>query len=107
MMDVNSLRISIKEGGLEHEPFKVMAAISKVCSESVELGRDLVIRALDSKERLGWQYRDILEELVMQVGLYPYVNNLPELSRETVGITRACKGMLMSLEADKSVQAKQ
>ncbi|HCF9853878.1 TPA: helicase, partial [Pseudomonas aeruginosa] len=80
MMDVNSLRISIKEGGLEHEPFKVLAAISKVCSESVELGRDLVIRALDSKERLGWQYRDILEELVMQVGLYPYVNNLPELS---------------------------
>lgn len=80
MIDVRSLRTSIMDGGLQDEPFEILAAISKMCAENLDFGRDLVIRALDYKDILELQYQDILDELVMQVGLYPYVSNLPELS---------------------------
>ncbi|MDT4814438.1 hypothetical protein FQZ97_474400 [compost metagenome] len=80
MMDINSLRRSIREGSLKDDPFRAISDIAKVCAENMESGRELVIRALDFRSELEPAYQGILDELAMQVGLYPYVESLDGLS---------------------------
>lgn len=80
MMDIALLRKGINEGRLEEDTFRFLSAIAKVCADNLDSGRDLVVRALDRKPKLSVQYQEILDELVMRVGLYPYVGDLSELS---------------------------
>lgn len=80
MMDIALLRKGINEGRLEDDSFRTLSLIAKVCADNVSSGRDLVVRALDRKANLAVQYQEILDELVMKVGLYPYVGDLSELS---------------------------
>jgi hypothetical protein len=62
------------------DPFTVLSDIASICSSSIDLGRDLVIRALECQDLLSQSYRNILNDLTMQVGLYPYVSDLEDLS---------------------------
>lgn len=62
------------------DPFAVLSDIASICSSSIDLGRDLVIRALECQVLLSQPYRNILNDLTMQVGLYPYVSDLEDLS---------------------------
>ncbi|MDX5990735.1 DEAD/DEAH box helicase [Ectopseudomonas alcaliphila] len=79
-MDIALLRKGINEGRLEEDSFRTLSLIAKVCADNLSSGRDLVVRALDRKANLAVQYQEILDELVMKVGLYPYVGDLSELS---------------------------
>ncbi|WP_198424642.1 DEAD/DEAH box helicase [Geomonas paludis] len=54
-------------------PFGVLAAISSVSSIDPSVGREFVIRALEMRDQLKQEYQNILDELSMQVGLFPYV----------------------------------
>ncbi|RAU45205.1 MULTISPECIES: DEAD/DEAH box helicase [unclassified Pseudomonas] len=80
MMDINEVREALKGERLVESPFHLVSNIAKICVENVELGRELVIRALDSELILAHGYREIIDELAMQVGLYPYVESLSDLS---------------------------
>lgn len=80
MMDISELRKNIKSDGFVKSPFRLISEIARVCAGSLEFGRELVIRALDYREEIEKPYQDILDELAMQVGLYPYVASLPGLS---------------------------
>jgi uncharacterized protein YuzB (UPF0349 family) len=78
----NSLKIRDKLKTVDwfDDPFHLLSAISNVCTSNVEEGREYVIRALENRNDLDEQYRIILDELAMQVGLYPYVESLSTLS---------------------------
>lgn len=62
--------------------FKVLSEIASIItSESSEVdGRELVIRALEHREELPNDLQNILRALVIRVGLYPYLENLENLS---------------------------
>lgn len=80
MRDINQIRKSIKSKDWLQTPFQLLADISKVCSSNVEIGRELVIRILEEKENIAHEYQEIIDDLAMQVGLYPYVTALEDLS---------------------------
>lgn len=80
MRDINQIRKSIKSNDWLETPFKLLADISKVCSSNVDIGRELVIRILEEKENIAHEYQEIIDDLAMQVGLYPYVTALEDLS---------------------------
>jgi hypothetical protein len=80
MRSIADIRENIKSEKWIDDPFSVLSDIAGICSSSIDLGRDLVIRALDNQDSLGQSYRSILSDLTMQVGLYPYVSDLEDLS---------------------------
>ena len=80
MRDIDQIRKSIKSNDWLETPFQLLADISKVCSSNVDIGRELVIRILEEKENFAHEYQEIIDDLAMQVGLYPYVTALEDLS---------------------------
>lgn len=78
MINPNEIR---KELGLDDwvaNPFGILTTISNISTSNADLGRELVIRALEKRDNLEKEYQNILDELAMQVGLYPYVVNALE-----------------------------
>jgi hypothetical protein len=80
MKDINQIRQSIKSSDWLDNPFRLLSEISKICSSNVDVGRELVIRILDEQDRFTSDYHEIIDDLAMQVGLYPYVSALKDLS---------------------------
>lgn len=80
MSNITEIREKIKSDKWIDDPFSLLSDIASVCSSNIDVGRDLVIRALENQNSLGRAYRDILNDLTMQVGLYPYVSDLEDLS---------------------------
>ncbi|WP_454773700.1 DEAD/DEAH box helicase [Janthinobacterium tructae] len=80
-MDVlNDLRQEIIAASFPADAFSILSTVSKFCYADYDIGRELVIRVLDRREELDADHRHILDELAIQVGLHPYVNNLEGLS---------------------------
>lgn len=80
MIDYHQVKEQLKSNEWVLTPFRLLSAISNICTSNAELGRELVIRALEHRDRLEKGYQDIVDELAIQVGLYPYVAGLGELS---------------------------
>ncbi|PXF32497.1 helicase [Pokkaliibacter plantistimulans] len=80
MSNIAEIREKIKSQKWTDDPFSLLSDIASICSSNINMGRDLVIRALENQDSLGLAYREILNDLTMQVGLYPYVSNLGDLS---------------------------
>lgn len=80
MSNIAAIRGKIKSEKWIEDPFSVLSDIASICASNIDMGRDLVIRALENQDSLGRAYRDILNDLTMQVGLYPYVSDLEDLS---------------------------
>ena len=80
MIDSHKVKTLLKSNEWQAEPFRLLSAISNICTYNADLGREFVIRALEKKHDLEKGYQDIVDELAMQVGLYPYVTGLGELS---------------------------
>jgi len=80
MRDINQIRQSIKSNDWYENPFRLLLEISNICSLNIDVGREFVIRILEKQERLSHGYREIIDDLAMQVGLYPYVSALTDLS---------------------------
>ena len=75
-MNVNELRHTLStEVMLENNPFGVLHEISSYVNrpESEEVGRELVLRALEKKDFFNGFY-EILDSLTRQVGLFPYLD---------------------------------
>lgn len=75
MRDINQIRQIIKSNSWLEKPFQLLAEISGICSSNPDIGRELVIRMLEVQEILSPDYRNIIDDLAMQVGLYPYVSD--------------------------------
>lgn len=60
---------------VREDPFRVLQSISIFClmEPESEFGAELVLRALDVRDAFGG-YQEILNELIRQVGLFPYLN---------------------------------
>ncbi|RMG19903.1 MAG: DEAD/DEAH box helicase [Methanobacteriota archaeon] len=74
-MTINDLRATLaSEERIEWDPFKILQQISIYVNdpENEGLGRELLLRALDKRECFSG-YEDILNALVRQVGLFPYL----------------------------------
>jgi hypothetical protein len=81
MINPHQIRSQLKSNNWTEEPFSLLSAISNICASNADLGREFVIRALENRDELNEDYQNILDELVMQAGLYPYViAGLPNLS---------------------------
>jgi hypothetical protein len=80
MTDIIEIKNKLAEIAWHEQPFPLLAEISRVCGENVERGRELVIRALNSREFLHSSYQAVLDEMAMLVGLHPYVKELEKLS---------------------------
>lgn len=80
MINANDVRAQLKSTEWTENPFQLLSAISNVSTSNSDLGREFVIRALERRDELGNEYKNIIDELAMQVGLYPYVASLAELS---------------------------
>lgn len=84
MISAGALREKLSTAGWADSPFKLLAQLSSVVSCDPEVGRELTIRALNNRELLAEQYRPILDEIIANTGLHPYiVNNLKGLSART------------------------
>lgn len=70
---MSSVIETIKSDKWLENPFDLLSAVANICSSNIDLGRDLVIRLLEKQEQLEHGYREIIDDLAMQVGLYPYV----------------------------------
>src|SRR5690606_10785947 len=68
------IRQRIKSSAWLENPFQLLAEISRICLSNIEIGRELVIRVLEVQESLSHDYRKIVDDLAMQVGLYPYIS---------------------------------
>lgn len=75
MRDINQIRQGLKSNDWLENPFQLLAEISGICSSNIDVGRELIIRILEVQERLSHDYRKIIDDLAMQVGLYPYVSD--------------------------------
>jgi len=73
MSSVIEIRKVIKSDKWLENPFHLLSEVANICSSDIDLGRDLVIRLLEKQEQLDHGYREIIDDLAMQVGLYPYV----------------------------------
>jgi hypothetical protein len=81
MMDSHELRTQLKTNEWVKNPFHLLAAISTICTSNADLGREFVIRALERRGELENDYKNILDELAVQVGLHPYlIEDLDKLS---------------------------
>lgn len=80
MINPHDIRTQLKSTEWVTDPFHLLSAITNISTSNADLGREFVIRALEKREDLEKGYQDILDELAMQVGLYPYVADLIELS---------------------------
>ncbi len=80
MIDKSNLRQILQSSEWLNSPFDVLSDISRVASVDETTGREFVIRALDSRNHLSESYKNILQELAVNVGLYPYVEQLNPLS---------------------------
>ncbi len=80
MISSIEIKKKLKSDEWLENPFQILSEISNICSANVDLGRELVIRLLDVQAQLGQDYQEIVNDLVIQVGLYPYVTKLDELS---------------------------
>lgn len=80
MIDKSNLRQSLQSNEWVNNPFKILSDISSVSSIDEVTGREFVIRALDSRNHLNESHRNILQELAINVGLHPYVEELNPLS---------------------------
>jgi len=80
MMNSTEIRIQLKSNEWISNPFGLLSHISNTCTLNPNLGREFVIRALELRNSLEQEYQEIVDELAMQVGLYPYVTGLEELS---------------------------
>lgn len=80
MIDHQSVRKELREDEWIKKPFKMLSVVSTVCSNNLDVGREFVIRALAKRELLEVEYQNIVDELAMQVGLYPYASDLEGLS---------------------------
>jgi hypothetical protein len=81
MISHQQIRLQLRSKEWTTDPFRLLSAISNVCTANADVGREFVIRALENKEYLDEDYQNILDELVIQSGLYPYVvAGLPNLS---------------------------
>jgi hypothetical protein len=74
MTNINKTREFIKSNAWIDDPFKLLSEVARICSANVEIGRELVIRMLDMQDKVDPVYRNIIDDLAMQVGLYPYVS---------------------------------
>lgn len=56
------------------KPFKYLSSINRLLSNPVsyDLGRDLIVRALDARERFS-DHTSILKSMVRKAGLFPYL----------------------------------
>jgi hypothetical protein len=75
MRDINQIRQGLKSNDWLENPFQLLAEISGICSSNIDVGRELIIRILEVQEKLSHDYRKIIDDLAMQVGLYPYVSD--------------------------------
>lgn len=80
MTDIVEIKNRLTGTEWHQQPFSVLSEIARICGDSVERGRELVIRALNSRELLHSSYQSILDEMAMLVGLHPYVKELRNLS---------------------------
>ncbi len=80
MMNSTEIRTQLKSNEWILNPFGLLSNISNTCTLNPGLGREFVIRALELRDSLEKEYQEIVDELAMQVGLYPYVTGLEELS---------------------------
>lgn len=81
MINQRELREQLKSKEWLTKPFELLSDISKICASNPDTAREFVIRALENKDDLASEYQNILDELTMLVGLYPYVQDgLDELS---------------------------
>lgn len=80
MISPNDIRERLKGTEWTADPFHTIRDISYVCAKQPNSGRELVVYALDRRHQLPQAMQEVLDELTMAVGLYPYVENLHELS---------------------------
>lgn len=80
MIQSTDIRNRLKTNGWVSEAFPTLQDISYVCANCVDAGRELVVYALDRRDQLSEDLQLVLDDLAMRVGLYPYVENLSELS---------------------------
>lgn len=73
MINSHDIRTQLKSNEWVNDPFQLLNAISNICTSNVDLGREFVIRALERRDDLENEYKNIVDELAMQVGLYPYI----------------------------------
>ncbi len=59
----------------------MLSAITNISASNADLGREFVIRALERRDDLGNEYKNIVDELAMQVGLYPYIFDAARLEK--------------------------
>lgn len=96
MIDVIDLRNRLDSKEWHKEPFRTIADISALTSTAPNYGREFVIRALEHRQFLAEEYRHVLDELVVAVGLHPYVEDLRALSLRSsfVHATHLAEGSL-------------
>jgi len=73
MISTGVLREKLSTAGWADSPFELLAELSSVVFRDPDVGRELTIRALDSRELLADQYRPILDEITANTGLHPYI----------------------------------
>jgi hypothetical protein len=74
-MNSHEIRSQLKKMDWVKSPFHLFAAISTICTSNADLGREFVIRGLERREELNDDYKNILDELAVQVGLHPYLSD--------------------------------
>lgn len=73
MISVIETRKIIKSNKWLENPFNLLSEVANICSSNIDAGRELVIRLLEKQEQIDHRYREIIDDLAMQVGLYPYI----------------------------------
>jgi hypothetical protein len=81
MINSHDIRKQLKSNEWVRNPFHLLAAISNISTSNPDLGREFVIRALEKRDDLDNEHQNIVDELAMQVGLYPYVFDDARLGR--------------------------
>lgn len=79
MINSHDIRTQLKSKEWVRNPFRLLSAISNISTSNDDLGREFVIRALERRDELDLEYQNIVDELAMQVGLYPYVVSVASL----------------------------
>jgi hypothetical protein len=77
---ITELRSQIAVINLPAEGFSILSDVLNICNKDMERGRELVIRLLDRRAELSLDHQQILDEISIQVGLHPYVQDLAQLS---------------------------
>lgn len=80
MKSTGEMRSILQSADWHNDPFSVLSEIANTCAIDVQLGREYVIRVLACRSDLPNGTDEILDELAICVGLYPYVEELETLS---------------------------